>query len=104
MFTVTDAAVQAVAEYFKETDVKPIRVFLNQGCGGRQLAMALDQTKPSDHVHEAGGFQFIMDSALLEEAGPVTIDFSNLGFRIDSNIKPGEGCQSCGSAGSCCGS
>ena len=48
MFTVTESAVQAVAEYFKTMAVRPIRIFLTQGCGGQQLAMALDAVQRAD--------------------------------------------------------
>lgn len=102
MLNITPAAVQAVAEYFKTMDVKPIRIFITQGCGGQQLAMALDETKASDAVHEAGGFEFIMDEQLLQQARPVEIDYANLGFKISSSLALGGGCQSCGTAGSCC--
>ena len=50
MIEVTDAAIQAVAAYFKDMDVKPIRIFLTHGCGGRQLAMALDDVQTTDAV------------------------------------------------------
>lgn len=104
MLSVTESAIQAVAEYFKTTDVKPVRIFLTQGCGGQQLAMALDDVKPTDAVHEAGGFQFVMDQTLLDQARPVEIDFAKMGFKISSSLALGNGCQSCGTAGSCCGS
>ncbi|WP_419661195.1 HesB-like protein [Desulfosarcina variabilis str. Montpellier] len=102
MFNVTEPAVQAVAEYFKTMDVRPIRVFLTQGCGGQQLAMALDEVKPSDNIHEENGYQFVMDKELLSQAQPVEIDYANMGFKISSSLELGGGCQSCGSAGSCC--
>ena len=104
MLNVTESAVQAVAEYFKTMDIRPIRVFLTQGCGGQQLAMALDEVKPSDSVHESGGYQFIMDQDLLSQAQPVEIDYANMGFKISSSLELGGGCQSCGTAGSCCSS
>jgi iron-sulfur cluster assembly protein len=104
MLNVTESAVQAVAEYFKTMGVKPVRIFLTQGCGGQQLAMALDEVKPSDAVHETGGFQFIMDQSLLDQAQPVEIDYASMGFRISSNLELGGGCQSCGTAGGCCSS
>jgi len=104
MIQVTESAIEAVTEYFASMDVKPIRIFLTQGCGGQQLAMALDEVKSSDAVHDAGKFQFIMDRSLLDQAKPVQIDYANLGFKISSNLELGGGCQSCGSAGSCCGS
>ena len=102
MLIVTESAAHAVAEYFKTVEVRPIRVFLTQGCGGPQLAMALDETKPSDSVHESGGYQFIMDKDLLSQAQPVEIDYADMGFKISSTLELGGGCQSCGTAGSCC--
>jgi len=104
MFNVTESAARAVAEFFKTTDIKPIRIFLTQGCGGQQLAMALDEVKTADAVHEVNGFQFVMDQALLDQAQPVEIDYVNMGFRISSSLELGGGCQSCGTAGSCCSS
>ncbi|WP_319407680.1 IscA/HesB family protein [uncultured Desulfosarcina sp.] len=104
MLTVTESAVQAVAEYFKTMDVKPVRIFLTQGCGGRQLAMALDEAKPSDAVAERGGFQFVMDQTLLDQAQPVQIDYADRGFRIFSSLQLDGGCESCGTAGGCCSS
>ncbi|BBO82385.1 IscA/HesB family protein [Desulfosarcina ovata] len=104
MFNVTETAIQAVGEYFKDMDVKPIRIFLTQGCGGQQLSMALDTIGDADAVHEAGGFQFIMNQTLLEQAKPVEIDYANTSFRISSNLELSGGCQSCGTAGSCCSS
>lgn len=104
MLTVTDSAVQAVGEFFKTMAVQPIRIFVAQGCGGQQMAMALDTIGESDTVQETGGFQFIMDKNLLKQAQPVEIDYSDMGFRISCNLELGGGCQSCGTAGSCCGS
>jgi len=104
MIQVSESAIEAVTEYFATMDVKPIRIFLTQGCGGQQLAMALDEVKSSDAVHDAGKFQFIMERSLLDQAKPVQIDYANLGFKISSNLELGGTCQSCGSAGSCCGS
>ena len=95
---------EAVAHYFNATDVKPIRIFVTQGCGGQQLAMALDGIAPGDAVHEAGGFQFVMQRRLLERAQPVEVDFSDSGFRISSSLELDSGCRTCGTAGSCCGS
>lgn len=104
MIQVSESAITAVTEYFTTMDVKPIRIFLTRGCGGQQLAMALDEIKDTDAVHDAGDFQFIMDRSLLDRAQPVQIDYANPGFKISSNLELGGGCQSCGSTGSCCGS
>ncbi|BBO68627.1 hypothetical protein DSCA_25570 [Desulfosarcina alkanivorans] len=102
MLTVTGSAAQAVAEYFKTMEVKPVRIFLSQGCGGRQLAMALDEAKPSDAVVETGGFQFIMDRTLLDQAQSVQIDYADMGFRISSSLELAGGCRGCDTTGCCC--
>jgi Fe-S cluster assembly iron-binding protein IscA len=102
MLNVTESATQAVAQYFNTMDVKPVRIYLAQGCGGQQLAMALDEVKSSDAVAEAGGFQFVMEQTLLDQAQPVQIDYADMGFNISSNLELGGGCRSCGTAGSCC--
>jgi iron-sulfur cluster assembly protein len=104
MLNVTESAIQAVAEYFRTMDIRPIRIFLTQGCGGQQLAMALDETKPSDDIYETNGYRFIMDRTLLEQAQPVEIDYADMSFRISSHLQLSGGCQSCGTAGSCCSS
>jgi Fe-S cluster assembly iron-binding protein IscA len=103
MLTVTESAVQAVAEYFNTMDVRPVRNYLSQGCG-RQLAMALDEARPPDTVAKAGGFQFIMDQALLDQAQPVQIDCADMGSGYSPAFHPVDACQSCGTAGSCCSS
>ncbi len=104
MINVTQAAIDALTDYFRTAERKPVRIFLTQGCGGQRLAMALDETKESDSVCTAGDHQIIMDRTLLEEAKPVDVDYSDMGFKIASNLELGGGCQSCGTAGSCCSS
>jgi Fe-S cluster assembly iron-binding protein IscA len=103
MFTVTERAQQQILEYFKDKEKMPIRVFLNQGgCAGPSLAMAVDEKKETDFVHEEADIVYVIDSAFLEEAKPVNVDFTDVGFKISSSLKLGGGCSSCGSAGSCC--
>lgn len=102
MIEVTEAAQKAVQEYFDGKTVQPIRIFVNQGCGGPQLAMALDEKKADDASFEAGGILYVMESSLLESASPVKIDFSGMGFQLSSSLELGSGCSSCGTKGSCC--
>jgi iron-sulfur cluster assembly protein len=65
--------------------------------------MALDESKDTDHVFEIDGFKYIMDKAFMEKAKPIKIDFSGMGFKLDSGIDFGSGCSSCGSkTSSCC--
>ena len=62
MVEISEAASQQIADYFKDRDVVPIRIFLNEGgWGGQSLAMALDEHKDTDNSYDVNGFKFIMD-------------------------------------------
>lgn len=102
MIDVTQAAQQQVNDYFKDKEIQPIRIFLNQGCGGPQLAMAMDQKKDTDTGFEHGGVEYIMETELLAQASPVTVDFIGMGFSLTSSLELSSGCGSCGTKGSCC--
>ncbi|SLM31363.1 HesB-like domain protein [Desulfamplus magnetovallimortis] len=102
MITVTESAREQIKAYFEGKEIKPIRIFLNNGCGGPQLAMALDDKSGNDSVHEVEGIEYLMDSKLLDEAKPVEIDYSGMGFHLKSSLQLSSGCSSCGTKGSCC--
>ncbi len=105
MFNVTEKAQEQIKEYFTGKDVMPVRVFLhNGGCGGPQLAMALDEKKTTDQVFNFGGFDFLVDREFLEQAQPIAVDYIETGFKVTSSLQLGGGCSSCGSEGSCCSS
>ncbi len=102
MINVTEKAQKEIKTFFEGRDIKPIRIFLNQGCGGAQLAMALDEKKETDSAKEIDGVAYLMDTTLLESAKPVEVDFTGTGFQISSSLELSSGCASCGSHGSCC--
>ena len=102
MITVTESAQKEIKAYFADKELKPIRIFLNNGCGGAQLAMALDEKSNSDSVYKIDGVEYLMDTQLLEDAKPVEISFSGMGFKLDSSLQLSSGCSSCGTKGSCC--
>lgn len=104
MFTVTDAAQSKVAEYFNHHEKGAIRVFLHEGgCGGPQLAMAVDSEQDNDQTYEFSGVQYLIQKDLLEKSFPIEIDFSASGFKISSSLKfEGGGCSGCGSSSNCC--
>ncbi|GAB6144499.1 IscA/HesB family protein [Desulfocicer niacini] len=102
MINVTEKAQEQIKAFFESRDIKPVRIFLNQGCGGAQLAMALDDKKETDAATEIAGVTYLMDTDLLKDATPVEIDFSGTGFQISSSLELSSGCSSCGSHGSCC--
>lgn len=102
MFKVTKAAQAKIIEYFKGEDIKPVRVFLNSGCGGQQLAMAVDEKQPGDTVHTFGDLTFLVEQPLMEKAQQITIDFDMQGLSIDSKLELApSGCSGCASGGSC---
>lgn len=102
MFNVTETAQAQVAEYFKDKELKPIRIFLNQGCGGAQLAMAVDEQKESDSLFEISGIQYVIEQDLLEKAKPLEVDYKATRFDLSSSLKLESACGSCSSTGSCC--
>jgi iron-sulfur cluster assembly protein len=105
MVEVTASATKQIAEYFKDKEIEPIRIFLNEGCcGGPSLAMALDEKKNTDDVFEIDGFTYVVDKLFMEKAKPIKVDYLEYGFKVDCAIQFSSGCSSCGTAGSCCSS
>jgi Fe-S cluster assembly iron-binding protein IscA len=102
MLTVTESAKVQVLDYFKGGDIKPVRIFVNSGCGGQQLALAVDDQQPGDTVHSFGELTFLVEQKLMEKAHTIKIDFDMQGFSIDSKLELLQGgCSSCASGGSC---
>jgi len=66
------------------------------------LALALDEPTNEDAVQEMDGLMFVMEAKLLEQAAPVKIDVSYMGFSVESNLQlGGGGCGGSCSTGSC---
>lgn len=98
MIKVSKEAREQVRAYFEGKEVQPVRIFLNSGgCGGPSLAMALDETTDQDAVFTHDGIDYIIEKDLLRQAAPVRIEYSGMGFRLDSSLElSGGGCSSCG--------
>jgi Fe-S cluster assembly iron-binding protein IscA len=64
--------------------------------------MALDEPKNTDDVYDIEGFKYIVNKEFMEKVKPIKIDFSGMGFKIDSGIDFGAECSSCGTKSSCC--
>lgn len=102
MLRITEQAQAEVARYFESNPLKPIRVFLNNGCCGAQLAMAIDEARPDDKTFEFAGVQFLVNQEFLAQAQPIEIDYAAQGFSISSSLELGGECGGCGSSSSCC--
>lgn len=60
--------------------------------------MALDDVKESDYVLEdESGITIVADENLFEKTGDISIDYTGMGFKIDSEIKLADEGTSCGS-------
>ena len=102
MLEITKSATEKIAEYLKDKEVTPIRIFLNTGgCGGPSLAMALDEPKDTDDVFDIDGFKYIIDKEFMKEAEPIKVDFSGFGFQIDCGIEFEEECTGCPTSSAC---
>ena len=103
MLNVTEKAQEQIARYFEENEVKPIRIFLTNGCGGQQIMLALDELRPTDTTFEFAGIQYLVEKEFLAQAQPIEIDFIGQGFKVTSSLQlGGGGCGGCGSSESCC--
>lgn len=101
MLTVTDKASEVIKDFLKDkkTDAS-IRLFLNNGCSGPSLGMALDETRnEADEVIQISGTTFVIEKDLLNQIKPINIDFittsQGAGFKLTSNLPEGGGCGSC---------
>lgn len=101
MLTVTDNAAAVIKDFLKDkkTDAS-IRVFLNNGCSGPSLGMALDETRnETDEVIQTSTTTFVIERDLLNKVKPISIDFittpQGAGFKLTSSLPEGGGCGSC---------
>jgi hypothetical protein len=66
--------------------------------------LALDEPKITDTKAEEKGYNFCMDKQLLAQVSHVTVDYSYMGFSVESETPlsdTGSKCGSCASAGGC---
>jgi Fe-S cluster assembly iron-binding protein IscA len=65
--------------------------------------MALDEPKENDNSYDVKGFKFVVDKEFMAQAKLIKIDFTGMGFSLDSKLEMGDSaCGSCGTKGSCC--
>lgn len=61
--------------------------------------MALDEPNENDETFETGGFTYVIEKELLEEAQPIMVDYvtsaMGSGFIISSGLKSNSACGSC---------
>ena len=97
MIEVTPRAMHLLNDFFKDTEKKPVRIFVKLGgCGIRSFGVALEKQKKSDEVININGHTFILDKKLWDQVKPLKIDADRIAFRISGNgIQPNSGCGTC---------
>lgn len=64
--------------------------------------MALDEPKDTDDTYDVKGLKFVVDKEFMAQAQNIRVDFTGMGFSLDSNLDLGQpGCSGCGSDGTC---
>ncbi|MEJ2040273.1 MAG: IscA/HesB family protein [Desulfosarcinaceae bacterium] len=98
MIEVTPRATRLMQDHFKDKTKSPVRLFVKLGgCGIRSFGVAMEEPKPSDHIFEIDGFEYIIDKVLFKRVQPIKVDSDGFGFRITgSGIYPNSGCGNCG--------
>jgi len=97
MLEITKSATDKIAEYFTDKELRPIRIFLQDGeCAPSSLALDVDEIKDTDAVFNIDGFQFTIDKDFLREAEPIMIDYNTRsGFQFASSLEFEDGCAAC---------
>ncbi len=102
MFELTESACKELDAYFDGKEKTPIRVYLAPGgCSGPRLALALDNPNDSDKVFDDKGYSFCVNNELLLAAKSIKIDFTYMGFSVESAVPLGGGGGCSGCSGGC---
>ena len=98
MIEVTHRAKLLFKDFFKNREIKPVRIFVKLGgCGIRSFGVGLEKKKPTDEVIKINQFTLIVDKKFLDLVKPIKIDADTISFRISGNgIQPNSGCGTCG--------
>ncbi|BEQ16858.1 IscA/HesB family protein [Desulfoferula mesophila] len=107
MMEVTPAASEALKAVMAEKNLEPpIRIFLQSGCSGSQLAMGVDQARDGDDTYDVDGISYVIEAKLAEVVGDMKLDYltdaEQQGFMLSSSKPlPQPESSSCGSCSSC---
>lgn len=68
------------------------------------MALALDEPKDTDDVHECDGYSVVVEKELAKQVSYMSIKVTYMGFQVDSDLELGAAGGGCGgscSAGTC---
>lgn len=97
MLEVSPKASETMADYCRDKEKLPVRIFLTQGgCGVRSFGVALEAAEASDELFEVDGISYVISRRLLKQYGPIKINSDGFSFRISGKgIHPPTGCGTC---------
>ncbi len=108
MIEITALAAEKISAYLIENNLDaPIRIAVMSGCCGPSLGLAVDKRQEDDYCHEGAAITLIIDKALAQTCGKVTVDCqekdsgcgcSGGGFSITSEKPLPASTDSCGSS------
>lgn len=97
LLTLTDAARAALEHHFGPTQRPNLRVFLSfLDESGPRLDVAPDEPNATDTAITTQGWPFVINTLLLQQAAPVTVDFGPDGFLVHSGLDFSEAGGNCG--------
>ena len=82
----------------------PLRVYLQDGCGGSHLVLGPSRPEANDEVFEVGGIDYLVNRFLLQRTGRIRVDWVDDGIRRGLLVlpeKPLQEMESCPSGCSC---
>ena len=97
MIEITRSAIEKISEYFRNNELKPVRILLHGGgCAMPSLALDVDEPQDTDDVLNIDGFQFVINRILLKDAAPILIDYhTRSGFQFASSLEFEDVCTTC---------
>ncbi|MBW2369064.1 MAG: hypothetical protein JRH15_14390 [Deltaproteobacteria bacterium] len=66
--------------------------------------MALDEPRDTDEVFDIGGYTYLVEKTVLEQAKPITVDFAITCFKLDCSLDfsgAASACSACSTSGDC---
>ena len=98
MIEVTIEATKVMADYLKDKDTLPVRIYLKLGgCGMHSFGVVQEAAQPADKAFAVDGISYIIEPRLLKQYSPIKIDSDGFSFRISGKgIHPPIGCGTCG--------
>ena len=103
MLDITEAARERIrAGLEAQGSEGPLRVYLQDGCGGSHLVLGPSQEEANDQAFEVEGVTYLVDRFLLQRTGRIRVDWVDDGIRRGLLVMPENQLQEMGACPSGC--